>query len=197
MWTNDKDFDKANRCLNQALTIYQNYYGDNDFAVSDTLNHLGRLHQQHGKHEKALKLYSKVLTKRRSSLGDHPEVAESLRNIAGIQTEKGDYASALNNYVKTLHVYVQSIGKKKPFADTLVEASYVLESLGDTKHARDGFKEAIRVYKLNKLDNHSPSVVKAMEISKSMKKRYNDKKQYLDVSRIEPFLGNEKRIYKK
>merc|ERR1712060_341158 len=158
------DFDKANRCLNQALTTYQNYYGDNHFAVSDTLNHLGRLHQQHGKHDKALKMYSKVLTKRRSSLGDHPEVAESLRNIAGIQTEKGDYASALNNYVKTLHVYVQSIGKKKPFADTLVEASYVLESLGDTKHARDGFKEAIRVYKANKLDNHNPSVVKAMEI---------------------------------
>jgi len=184
--------DKTVRCFNEALLIYKNYYNCSDHpSVSDTLYHLGTIHETTGNYNKALKYYNRVLQMRIKYLGGnsnnssgggdtnitterHTDIARTLRKIATIQCEyTNDLTTALNNYGRILDIYSQTIGQTILFADVLIEASDILDLLGEHAKSKSGFKEAVRIYKLNKLDMDHPSVTYAMERIKTLRRVSN------------------------
>ncbi|MCB0176575.1 MAG: tetratricopeptide repeat protein, partial [Anaerolineae bacterium] len=104
-----------------AVTIGEQYYGENHPETAPYLNNLGGLLQAEGDYAAARPYLERALAIREESLGpDHPATATSLNDLAGLFKDMGNYAEAKPYYKRTLVIYEKTLGENHPWTATVL-----------------------------------------------------------------------------
>lgn len=112
VYENMKDYDAAMKKYNEAMKMYRNMgEGQNDPAMADTLNSMGRICRCQEKYSEAMRMHKEACGIQRESLGDrHVDVGETYSLMGDVLNDEGSYDEALNHYEKALSIYENIYG---------------------------------------------------------------------------------------
>ncbi|CAF0898807.1 unnamed protein product [Didymodactylos carnosus] len=122
-------------------------------------NNLGRVYDNKGDYEKALKSYEKSLEIKLISLPpNHPSIATTYNNIGLVYDNQGDYEKALKSYEKSLEIKLISLLPNHPdIARTYNNIGSVYDSQGDYEKALKSYEKSLEIELISLPPNH-PSI---------------------------------------
>jgi len=141
------DFQKAITCLEQALEIDKEIYGEKHPHVATMLNNLGGAWDSLGDSKKAIDHYEQALKIIREVYGEkHPHVATTLNNLGMVSYSLGDLKKAITCLEQALEIDKETYGEKHPHVATdLNNLGMAWNSLGDLKKAIDHYEQAFSI----------------------------------------------------
>ncbi|EAY27689.1 CHAT domain-containing protein [Microscilla marina] len=140
-----KDYRKALRCYNNALSIYTQLPGHLSKFKMYPLSNMGDLYQQKGEYDVALNYLQKALKKSLEELGGG---AANYTNIGDTYNKTEKYGLALENYQKALELRRNRLGEKHPFVAVLYN------QLGALYYKQKKYGQALRFYQKALVSNH-------------------------------------------
>jgi len=131
----------AEPLLAKALTIREEYLGQEDIQVAESFLSLAVLNERQGKFEEAEKLARRSLAIREKELApDHPGIAESLYALARVHYQQVRLDEALSLHQRALEIREKAFGPRHPnVAESLV-------ALGGVYYVTSRFDEAEECY---------------------------------------------------
>ena len=152
-------YDKAFKCIKQALNIYVGEGKDmHDLQmIAEVMHELAVIHKAKKNMGDAIKTFKQEIAVRRK-LGqpEYPFIAQSLNHIGVTEFEIKNYNRALKYFTEALAIFekkrsdASSSNKAVPgteYAEALYNTGLVFEALRNTKKARNAFIEAARIFK--------------------------------------------------
>ncbi|NJM05161.1 tetratricopeptide repeat protein [Candidatus Gracilibacteria bacterium] len=128
----------AQQALAEALAIQRHMHVE-PLAIATTLNHLGYLHQIHGRLAAARLCHEEALALRRAEHASHPELVDSLSNMAYIDFKERHFAQAHALLEQAYAVQLQATGDDHP------EAARILTNWSELLLAQERALDAARV----------------------------------------------------
>ncbi|MCA9681315.1 MAG: tetratricopeptide repeat protein, partial [Myxococcales bacterium] len=131
------EFPEAERALNQALIMLEDFHGPNAASIDPVVQALGAVARDRGDHDGAIRYHQRLLDRYRLAYGpDHPKVAAAYGSLGHDAYERGDYQQALEHYGKALHIIGECFGEdSQAYASRLNNYAAVLERLGRLEEA--------------------------------------------------------------
>jgi tetratricopeptide (TPR) repeat protein len=126
----------------QALILWQKL--DDKKLQATTLSNIGRVYDDLGDKQQALKFYNQSLPLY-IEVGDKSGQAITLSNIGGVYSDLGDKQQALKFYNQSLPLRIE-VGDKSGTARTLNNIGAVYSSLGDKQQALEFYKQSRTLY---------------------------------------------------
>ena len=143
-----KEWQKAEKSVNDAKNIYQNTLGKNHKVTNEAMELLAKIFLHQKKNKKALEMYEEILQSRQSNLDEDAKIGEILCTIGQLHLKMNSLPLAFNAYISALVCIDRAHGRNEKFADTMMVAAGILEDMGKYAHAEKLMKEALDVYKL-------------------------------------------------
>ncbi|VEU38317.1 unnamed protein product [Pseudo-nitzschia multistriata] len=170
-------FDKAFKCIKQALNIYVGEGKEiHDVQmIAEVMHELAIIHKANHNTSDAIKTFKQEIAVRRK-LGqpEYPLIAQALNHLGVAEFELKSHNRALNYFMEALAIYEKNrVETASKAADGTVvagtdmaEVSYntglVFESLHNKKRARNAFIEAARIFKENGYSTSHPHYSKTI-----------------------------------
>ncbi len=152
------EWQESEQLLLRSLAIREKA-GSGDLEIAHTLNNLGHLYDQQGRHQEAIKAYQRCLQLRRKKSGaKHADVAVSLNNLAAAYQNIENYAEAEKHYQQCLDMRRELLGANHP------DVARVLGNLSTLSLEQNQIKKSLALcqqqLKINRdrLDEQHPSI---------------------------------------
>jgi tetratricopeptide (TPR) repeat protein/DNA-binding XRE family transcriptional regulator len=131
----------------EALSIREQVLGQAHPDVASSLNNVGYIYNELGRHKEALPLYQQAVAIREQTLEPtHPDRTESLNNLAEVHRNLGQYAKALPLYQQALAIREQTLGPNDPnVADSLNNLALLYQAQGQNEQAQQCFQRALMI----------------------------------------------------
>jgi tetratricopeptide (TPR) repeat protein len=125
-------------------------------AKAPIYNQLGRVKDEQGEYQEAIRFYEKALAIQQQSLPlNHPDLATSYNNIGVAYRKMGDYPKALSSYEKALAIRQQSLPPNHPhLASSYGNIGLVYENMGDYPKALSSHEKALAIQQQSLPPNH-------------------------------------------
>jgi len=107
------------------------------------LHHLGMIHQDQGRYEEAMKMYSESL-KIEEELGDKGGIARTLHQRGNVLYLQGRYEEAVKMYQDSLKLK-EELGNKSGIASTLHQLGMIHQDLGRYEEAVKLYEESLKI----------------------------------------------------
>jgi len=156
-----KQYDKAFKCIKQALNIYVGEGKDiHDVQmIAEVMHELAIVHKANHNMVDAIKTFQQEIAVRRK-LGqpEYPFIAQALNHIGVTEFEIKNYNRALNYFTEALAIYEKKRAETPgnvaggsvqgtEYAEALYNTGLVFETLRDKQRAHNAFIEAARLFK--------------------------------------------------
>jgi CHAT domain-containing protein/Flp pilus assembly protein TadD len=149
-------YGRAAEVAERALSLAEKTYGPNHPAVAISLNDLGALYREMGRHDQAEPLYVRALQMREKALGpNHPHVAVSMGNLGVLYFSQGRYAQADPLLRAALAINEQAYGPDHPVvAHSLTNLAELHQALGHYVLVEPLLRRALAINERNHGPDH-------------------------------------------
>jgi tetratricopeptide (TPR) repeat protein len=147
---------EAESAATRAVTLAQDLFGNDHPDVAGCVNNLGRVLQDKGNMDGALRCFRDAERVARAVFGnDDPKVATSVNNIGCVLQDKGDLAGALRCFREAERIDRAAFGNDHPnVARDVNNVGIVLKAKGDLDGALQCYREAERIARAAFGNNH-------------------------------------------
>ncbi|KAI2513751.1 hypothetical protein MHU86_534 [Fragilaria crotonensis] len=177
----NKQQDKAMKCMKQALSIYVGEGKDmHDVGmIAEVMQEMAFIHRSKGQLNDAIKIFKQVLTIRQK-MGEQElhRVADTLFHLGTTELELKNHSKALNYFMEALNIYEKTSNEiGVDFAKTLYCTGIVFDASRHQERAQEAYDEAIKVFKSQGLSDRQVKDIVALlnklKTSESTSKRGN------------------------
>ncbi|KAL9004307.1 MAG: hypothetical protein Q9188_002871 [Gyalolechia gomerana] len=106
---------EAKKMYRRALDGKEKAWGPNHPSTLDTVNNLGILYADQGKHAEGEKMYQRALDGKEKAWGpDHPSTLDPVNNLGDLYADQGKHAEAEKMYQRALDGYEKALGPNHP-----------------------------------------------------------------------------------
>jgi tetratricopeptide (TPR) repeat protein len=146
----NKQQDKAMKCMKQALSIYVGEGKDmHDVGmIAEVMQEMAFIHRSKGQLNDAIKIFKQVLTIRQK-MGEQElhRVADTLFHLGTTELELKNHTKALNFFMEALNIYEKTSNEiGVDFAKTLYCTGIVFDASRHHERAQEAYAEAIKVF---------------------------------------------------
>ncbi len=142
------NYDKAKDLLEQNLTAYEKYYGENHIRTAKTIARLAAVHRNTGNYQKSKDMFEKAIIVYKKYYGDwHPETAWIYVYLGSVYRHYGDYDKSIKLLQNGFDIYESHYTKKH--IETARASAYlaiVYKDLGNYQEAKTLLEEALKYY---------------------------------------------------
>ncbi|CAF1136564.1 unnamed protein product, partial [Didymodactylos carnosus] len=142
------NYDLAIECLEKAVSVAVQIYGENSQQLDGLYTNLGIAHSKKMNYEKAFEYFRKSLELKRNRLPEnHPERAALDVNVANVHNTLHEYDVGLIYYEKALNNWSKTLPKNHPDLATLYfNIGTLYESMEKFEIALKNYRKAAEVY---------------------------------------------------
>jgi tetratricopeptide (TPR) repeat protein len=179
---NQRDYQRAERLLNESLSVYQKQTGENSREIANIYSSLAAIHIATGRPEQ-LDEAERLLTRSLAINEKLPFVpiltqARNWNTLAGLKMQKKDYAGALSHYLMSLELFEKNHDPEYgPIADTLFHLARLHYEQKEYEKAIPYIERCIGIYKIVYRAGH-PKLVEAL---RRFAKIYEGLRRYEDA----------------
>ncbi|MBN8512265.1 MAG: tetratricopeptide repeat protein [Rickettsiales bacterium] len=142
------NYAKAKVLLEQSLTTYEKYYGENHIRTAKTIARLASVHRNMGNYEKSKDMFEKAIVIYKKYYGDwHTETAWIYVYLGSVYRHYGDYSKSIKLLQNGFDIYKDHYTKEH--IETAKASAYlaiVYKDLGNYQEARTLLEEALKYY---------------------------------------------------
>lgn len=142
------NYAKAKDLLEQSLTAYEKYYGENHIRTAKTIARLAAVHRNTGSYQKSKDMFEKAIIVYKKYYGDwHPETAWIYVYLGSVYRHYGDYDKSIKLLQNGFDIYESHYTKKH--IETARASAYlaiVYKDLGHYQEAKTLLEEALKYY---------------------------------------------------
>lgn len=142
------NFNKADKCYNQAEQIITSISGDKSLAICEVYINKGNLYNHLGQNTLSLDYYNKALDiKASNGLAEDKNLAPIYNNVGAVYQNIEDYRLAQFFFKKALDIYVKNYGEEsQETAEAYNNLANVMLNTNNTKEAIGYYKKAYFIY---------------------------------------------------
>ena len=147
VYYNEENYDMALQLYKEALTIFQNAFGNDHLTSAMCYTNLGLVYTVQQNYSDALKYHEKAYQIRHNHLpNDHFRFGTSYNNIGEVHLHSGDFTLAWEYFEWALQVYRKSLPLQHvDIAKTLSNMGSIYEQQGKSQQASLSYNKAIHI----------------------------------------------------
>jgi tetratricopeptide (TPR) repeat protein len=158
------DFEEASVCLEEALQIDREVFGDSHPRIDSDQYALASVLKELGRYEEAAAMLREVVRHDRERLGRHPSTALSIGGLAGVLIRQGAFGEAFTLYDEALAIQRDTLPEGHfEIANTLSNLGVAYANAGRPDLARPLLEEALQI-RLAQFEEDHPSVLTARSL---------------------------------
>lgn len=174
---------EAEQLYQRAITINEQIFGENDLAITASLQNLAELYRRQEKYEQTELLLQRALTICQQQLGSkHPTMANILNNLGMLYELQGKYEQAKPLLLRALKISMQELGEHHPkVAACLNNLALLYEMQGEYEQAKWLYLGAL----ISTMDVFGENHLKFVHALHNLAELYRKQEKYMEA---EPLL---------
>lgn len=151
------ELEKAEKAVNEALSLVEQYLTPNHLEEASAINNLGNIMYLKGQHEKALEKFEEahVVYELPENKGKHLYAAPTNLGIGNVYYGKNKYAEAFGYFKEALESNKKMLGDDHPYvANSYLSLGNLYRNKGSYNLARENYDKALQINKDYFGENH-------------------------------------------